>query len=96
MNRVEVRPELLRWARERSGVSNATLRRRFPKLADWERRELQPTLKQLEDFAKATFTPIGFLFLDTPPVERVPIPDFRTMGNTHIGHPTPDLLDTIW
>lgn len=96
MNRVEVRPELLRWARERSGVSNARLRRRFPKLAAWERRAAQPTLKQLEDFAKATFTPVGFLFLDTPPVERVPIPDFRTIGNTHIGHPTPDLLDTIY
>ena len=96
MTRVEVRPELLRWARERSRVSNATLRRRFPQLASWERRAAQPTLKQLENFAKATFTPVGFLFLDAPPVERVPIPDFRTIGNTHIDRPTPDLLDTIY
>jgi Zn-dependent peptidase ImmA (M78 family) len=96
MNRVEVRPELLRWARERSGLSDNTLRQRFPKLPAWERRAAQPTLKQLEDFAKATFTPVGFLFLDAPPVDRVPIPDFRTIGNTHIGHPTPDLLDTIY
>jgi len=96
MNRVEVRFELLRWARERSGLSTDMLRRRFPKLAAWEKGTAQPTLKQLEDFAKATFTPVGFLFLDTPPVERVPIPDFRTIGNAHIGHPTPDLLDTIY
>jgi Zn-dependent peptidase ImmA (M78 family) len=96
MNRVEVRPELLRWARERAGLSTDTLRRRFPKLAAWEQREAQPTLKQLEDYAKATFTPIGFLFLDTPPVERVPIPDFRTIGNARRAHPTPDLLDTIY
>jgi len=96
MTRVEVRPELLRWARERSRVSNASLRRRFPKLASWERRAAQPTLKQLENFAKATFTPVGFLFLDAPPVERVPIPDFRTIGNAHVDRPTPDLLDTIY
>ena len=96
MDRIEVRPELLRWARERAGLSTEVLRRRFPKLAAWERRTAQPTLKQLENFAKATFTPVGFLFLDAPPVERVPIPDFRTIGNTRIDHPTPDLLDTIY
>jgi hypothetical protein len=32
--RVEVKPELLQWARERAGVDNASLARRFPKLAD--------------------------------------------------------------
>jgi Zn-dependent peptidase ImmA (M78 family) len=96
MNRVEVRPELLRWARERSGLSIDMLARRFPKLAAWEQSASQPTLKQLEDFARATSTPLGFLFLDKAPVERVPIPDLRTMGNVHIGHPTPNLLETIY
>src|SRR5438093_7347609 len=96
MTRVEVKHELLRWARQRSGLSDTELRERFPKFPAWEQRAAQPTLKQLEDFAKATHTPVGFLFLDAPPVERVPIPDFRTIGNTHIDRPTPDLLDTIY
>ncbi len=76
MNRVEVKPELLRWARERAGLNIDALARRFPKLPDWESGDVHPTLKQLEGFAKATFTPVGFLFLDEPPEERVPIPDF--------------------
>ena len=96
MNRVEVRPELLRWARERAGVSVDALARRFPKLEAWERGDLCPTLKQLEGFAKATFTPVGFLFLEEPPVERVPIPDFRTVANVHVGHPSRHLLDTVY
>jgi Zn-dependent peptidase ImmA (M78 family) len=96
MNRVEVKPELLRWARERAGLGVDALARRFPKLAAWERGEVHPTLKQLEGFAKATFTPVGFLFLDEPPEERVPIPDFRTVANMHLGHPSPDLLDTLY
>ncbi len=50
---------LLRWARARAGRSAESLRGRFPKIEAWERGDLQPTLKQLESFAKATHTPIG-------------------------------------
>lgn len=80
----------------RAGYSLDALEVRFPKLAARERREAQPTLKQLESFAKATFTPVGFLFLNEPPVEQMPIPDFRTIANQHIRRPSPDLLDTIY
>lgn len=96
MMRVEVSPELLRWARERSGLDILALTRRFPYLDSWERGEAHPTLKQLEGFAKATHTPVGYLFLSEPPVEHVPIPDFRTIGNELTGRPSPDLLDTIY
>lgn len=94
--RVEVRPAMLRWARERAGLDLDTLAHRFPKLADWEEEEAHPTLKQLEDFAKATHAPIGYLFLPEPPVERIPIPDFRAPANQRIGRPSPDLLETIY
>lgn len=96
MMRVEIIPELLSWARERAGYDLDALAHRFPKLAAWENGKAQPTLKQVEDFARATHTPIGFLFLQEPPVERVPIPDFRTVGNERVGHPSPDLLDTVY
>ena len=96
MSRVEVTTELLRWARERAALSPEVIGRRFPYLEAWERGESHPTLRQLEEFAKATHAPIGYFFLSHPPVERVPIPDFRTVGNVHIGHPSPDLLDTVY
>jgi transcriptional regulator with XRE-family HTH domain len=94
--RVEVKPEMLRWARERSRQTTTKLAGRFPKLKLWERGEVNPTLKQLESFAKATHLPVGYLFLTEPPVESIPIPDFRTTGNEYLGHPSPDLLDTIY
>ncbi len=96
MIRVEVKPELLRWARERSRETIASLARKFPKLELWEQGEASPTLKQLESFAKATYTPLGFFFLPEPPEEPIPIPDLRTVGNQYIGRPSPDLLDTIY
>ena len=60
--RVEIKPELLRWARERSGLDGATLAHRFPQLDTWERLESSPTLKQLERFAKATHTRLRISF----------------------------------
>lgn len=96
MMRVEIKPELLSWARERAGYDLAALAQRFPKLAEWEQGSLQPTLKQLEHFAKTTHTPIGFLFLQKPPIEHLPVPDFRTARNKRIASPSPDLLDTVY
>ncbi len=40
--------------------------------------------------------PIGYLFLPEPPVEPIPIPDFRTIAGTEIASPSPDLLDTLY
>ncbi len=94
--RVEVNPAMLRWASERSGIDREYLAHRFPKLSAWENRDALPTLNQLEQFAKATHAPIGYLFLDKPPVENVPIPDFRTIENKRIGRPSPDLLETVY
>jgi Zn-dependent peptidase ImmA (M78 family) len=96
VNRVAIKPELLRWACERAGFDRADLEHKFPHLAEWETEATQPTLKQVEAFAKATYTPVGYLFLQEPPVEKIPIPDFRAMDNERIGHPSPDLLDTIY
>ncbi len=96
MIRVPVQPDLLRWARERAGRTGEELSRRFPKIEAWERGEVQPTFRQLEDFAKATHAPIGYLFLAEPPVESVPIPDFRTGVKARLGRPSPDLLDIVY
>jgi Zn-dependent peptidase ImmA (M78 family)/transcriptional regulator with XRE-family HTH domain len=93
--RVDINPKLLRWARERAGLTPDDLAGAFPKLRLWESREAQPTLKQLERFARVTHAPVGYLFLQEPPVETLPIPDFRTVGGRTLHRLSPDLLDTV-
>lgn len=94
--RVDIKPELLVWARQRAGIELEDLTERFPKLPRWEEGDQAPTLRQLENFARATRTPVGYLLLAEPPEERLPIPDYRTMRGQEIRRPSPDLLDTIF
>ncbi len=96
MTRVAVSPDMLRWARERASLDVEDLLSRFAKLPEWETGQIQPTLKQLEKFAKAVYVPFGYLFLHEPPKEELPIPDFRTFDNKKVTRPSPNLLDMIY
>ncbi len=96
MPRVAISPDMLRWARKRAGLTQEELLGRFSKYMEWEKGEIYPTLKQLENFAKTVHVPMGFLFLDSPPEERLPIQDFRTVGSQQVFSPSPNLLDTLY
>ena len=94
--RVSVDPSLYTWASERSRLDLDELADRFPKLNEWMAGKRMPTLKQIEDFARATGTAVGYFFLAKPPDEQLPIPDFRTIGDHPVARPSGDLLDTIY
>lgn len=96
MTRVKINPELLIWARQRSGLETVDLEHRFPKINAWEADEIQPTIKQLEDFSRAVHVPFGYLFLPVPPEEPLPIPDFRTLDGRAVRRPSPELLDMVY
>ena len=96
MIRAPVNPKLLRWARERAGIAQEDLTAKFRKLPQWEDGQTQPTLKQVDAFARAVHTPVGYLFLSEPLEETVPIPDFRTFDGIAVTRPSPNLLDSIY
>lgn len=96
MTRVPVNPELLEWARECSRVAQEDLVARFKPLPEWESGETQPTLKQVENSARAVHVSVGYLFLTERQEEPVPIPDFRTFPGQAAERPSPNLLATIY
>lgn len=91
--RVPVDPSVLSWALDVAGAETEELRSRFP-LDRWLARDSQPTLKQLQSFARATGVGFGYLLLPHPPAWKLPVPDFREGFETR---PTPsaDLIAVI-
>ena len=96
--KISLQPAILRWARERAGLSVEALAKKMQlkseRVAGWEEHG-ELSFKQAEKLAKVIHTPFGYLYLSAPPQEALPIPDFRTVGSEAIGQPSPDLLDTL-
>lgn len=93
--RVPVAPHMITWARQRASLAADDLRKAFPKLDEWERGDISPTMLQLQKYASRTRAPLGYFFLSAPPDESLSIPDFRTMADQPVVKPSPDLVDTI-
>jgi len=49
-----------------------------PIVQSWIGGEVKPTIKQLEKFSQKVNVPFGYMFLNEPPHEEIPIPFFRT------------------
>lgn len=96
MNNVPASIPVLRWAVRRARLDELAIERRFRKWPRWLSGEARPTLRQLEDFARLTHTPIGYFFLPEPPELTLPVPDFRTLSDMTLTEPSGDLLDTLY
>lgn len=96
MEKVAVAIPLLRWAAARARLMDAQLEKAFPKWRQWLNGDDTPTMRQLEDLANKTHTPIGYFFLPTPPQIAMPLPDFRTLRDGDLAEPSVGLLETIF
>ncbi|MDH6592523.1 Zn-dependent peptidase ImmA (M78 family)/DNA-binding XRE family transcriptional regulator [Variovorax sp. TBS-050B] len=94
-----INPALLRWARDRAGLSledaAQTANVKSAQLASWEAGESRPTFRQAQHLAHALHAPFGYLFLDAPPQETLPLPDLRTVAGRPAEPPSLNLLDTV-
>jgi Zn-dependent peptidase ImmA (M78 family) len=96
MTTVPASVPVLQWAAQRTRLNDDDLTARFHKWHLWLSGQAQPTLRQLEDFARLTHTAIGYFFLPKPPALALPVPDFRTLRDEALAEPSSDLLDTLY
>jgi len=78
---VDINNNLLIWAIERAGINIDEVSRTIPSFSSWLLGKKKPTVKQLEKFAQKVHLPFGYLFLENPPEEKLPIPFFRTLSS---------------
>ncbi|MGA2540047.1 MAG: XRE family transcriptional regulator [Verrucomicrobiota bacterium] len=99
MSEATLNPDVLRWARSKAGLSEATLADRIGVqlsiVEKWEKTGSIP-FSVVEKLAETTRTPFGFLFLTEPPQPSLPIADFRHVDDTLSSTPSNDLLDVIY
>ncbi|MCQ3804421.1 MAG: XRE family transcriptional regulator [bacterium] len=99
MARAHINPTVLRWAAERSGAESADLAVAFNKTPDqieaWMAGSAAPTFAQAQKLARRLRVPFGYLFLRTPPIEPLPVPDFRRVHGAGPREPSVDLRDVL-
>ena len=95
-----IQHDILRWAVERAQISIEALSKKLSVKADkiekWVSGEAKPTFKQAQNLAEKLHIPFGYLYLSKPPVEELPIPDFRTIKNKPTHHTSVYLTELIY
>ena len=80
-------PEVLKWARLRMGLKPQDLEElekiRAEDIIQWETGQAAPTLSDLESLAESYKCPVGYFFLDAPPVEEKSL-DLRGLNSKKI------------
>lgn len=57
-------------------------------LQQWAAGVKQPTFNQIEATSKATGIPLGYFFLQSPPIEDVSLAQYRTIDSLEIRNPS--------
>lgn len=99
MTTANINREMLSWARERSGIPLSEFATKCgvseERLLEWESGDRPLTFNQAMRFSEKAHVPFGYLFLEEPVVEKLPIPDLRTIDGQSLDGPSTELMDLI-
>lgn len=99
MATAHINTDMLTWARTRSGIDASVLALKLKiseeRLNEWETGRHELTFNQAQGFADKTYIPFGYLFLQKPPQENLPIPDLRTVDGAIPEKPSAELMDIV-
>ncbi|MDF2181881.1 XRE family transcriptional regulator [Neptuniibacter sp. CAU 1671] len=99
MSTANINTAMLSWARERSGIIAPQFAKKcgvsLERLQEWESGKKPITFNQAMRFSEKAYIPFGFLFLEEPPEESLPIPDLRTVDSNGVDRPSAELMDLL-
>ncbi|NGP87551.1 XRE family transcriptional regulator [Fodinibius halophilus] len=98
-SRVNINPEVLSFARERSGYVIPEIAKKLQvneeRWLKWEEGEIKPTAKQLIKIASKLDRSPAFFYLNNPPEEEPALSEFRTINNIPLENASPKLIQAI-
>ena len=92
--RITISTDTLNWIISQVSqysISDSTRRSLFA----WQTGDKIPTFNQIEAVSKSTGIPLGYFFLQTPPIENIALVNYRTINSELLSNPSRNLIDTI-
>jgi Zn-dependent peptidase ImmA (M78 family) len=94
-----INPRMLVWARDRSGVKLTNILKTLnvpeKQFLEWEQGNNLPSFSKALQIAKVLKIPFGYLYLNSPPADEIPIPDLRTKSDQRPAKPSPELIEVV-
>lgn len=91
---INVSENIIDWVMKR--VSPSVLSSKQGELLyAWKEGRKAPTYNQIEKMSKVTGIPLGYFFLEKPPVEESSFVEYRTVDSKEFSNPSRNLMDTL-
>jgi len=91
---VNIKPEIINWALKQTQEEKLG-NRLMSNIAKWLDGTKTPTFNQIVEFSKKTNIPLGYFFLQSPPIEKIDLLEYRTIDSIQLANPSRNLIDTI-
>ena len=91
---VNIQPEIISWALSQTQKEKLG-DKLMNNIAQWLNGTKTPTFNQIEDFSRKANIPLGYFFLQTPPVEQMELLEYRTVDSIQLANPSRNLIDTV-
>ena len=91
---VKISPEIITWALSQTSKEKLG-EKLMNNITKWLTGTKTPTFNQIEDFSRKANIPLGYFFLQTPPVEKLDLLEYRTIDSIQLANPSRNLIDTV-
>ena len=91
---VNIQPEIISWALSQTQEEKLG-DKLMNNITQWLNGTKTPTFNQIEDFSKKANIPLGYFFLQTPPVEQIELLEYRTVDSIQLANPSRNLRNSV-
>ena len=91
---VNIQPEIISWALSQTREEKLG-DKLMSNITQWLNGTKSPTFNQIEDFSRKANIPLGYFFLQKPPVEKIELLEYRTVDSLQLVNPSRNLIDTV-